>query len=436
MIQNCNLRLYQLAGVILSAGSQDNAVFRQLLDVICEALEVNTAGLFIWDDEIKLYYPLVLNGHESARVKSCFDKYAAGETCNVPLTVFDIAREHSGPSVAFGTGCQFIVIYSGEQCLGMIGIWSDRESRTYNSAEFIAAVAHCLTCVRMQRTNRALNLKSRELAKMRDRLEQVLRNNMDKQVLIEKMAADLKLEAEKANRANQAKSEFLSSMSHELRTPLNAILGFAQLLELDELSDDQQENLSHIINSGNYLLALINELLDLAKIESGKLVVENQYFSVRELIINCVDSVRTLAQKHRVNIVDTAVMSDCPEIYSDPMRVRQVLLNLLSNAIKYNRPQGEVKIDCERSRPGFLRIKVTDTGIGLSEEQTAVVFEVFERLSFDRSAVEGTGIGLNISKLLVQRLGGTIGVKSELDVGSCFWIELPLSPPSDIELLH
>lgn len=226
-----------------------------------------------------------------------------------------------------------------------------------------------------------------------------------------------------AQRASNAKSEFLSRMSHELRTPLNAILGFAQLLENDSPSPSQQADVAEILRAGWYLLDLINEILDLAAIESEKVVLALQTVSLSETLVECQSMIGPAAKKAEI-----AVTVLPPEgtltVLADPKRLKQVLLNLLSNGVKYNRRRGTVVVSCSYSSPTRVRIAVRDSGTGLSREQIAHLFEPFNRLGQERSDREGTGIGLVVSRRLVEAMEGEIGVESAVGEGSTFWVEL------------
>jgi len=244
------------------------------------------------------------------------------------------------------------------------------------------------------------------------------------QVLLDKNA-ELESAMSVAEKANLAKSDFLSSMSHELRTPLNAILGFAQLLEAGSPPPTaaQGKRLHQIIKAGWYLLALINEILDLAVIESGKLSVSREPVSLIDVMRECQAMIESEAQKHRIQI-NFLPFDNTWFANADRTRVKQVLINLLSNAIKYNREHGTVDVECSANTPERLRISIKDSGAGLSPEKLAQLFQPFNRLGQENGTEEGTGIGLVVTRQLVDLMGGTIGVESTVGMGSEFWIEL------------
>ena len=231
-----------------------------------------------------------------------------------------------------------------------------------------------------------------------------------------------------AEKANLAKSDFLSSMSHELRTPLSAILGFAQLMESGSPSPttSQKRSIDQILKAGWYLLELINEILDLALIESGKLPLSLEPISLTEVMQECQAMIEPQAQKSGIRM--TFPRFECPYfVIADRTRVKQILINLLSNAIKYNKVGGAVVVDCIASTPGRVRISVKDTGEGLTPDKLTQLFQPFNRLGKEAGIEEGTGIGLMVSKRLVELMKGEIGVESTVGKGSVFWIELNLT---------
>ncbi len=228
-----------------------------------------------------------------------------------------------------------------------------------------------------------------------------------------------------AEKANLTKSEFLSSMSHELRTPLNAILGFAQLLQsgAPRLSPEQKLSIDQILKAGWYLLKLINEILDLAKIESGNLALSMESVSLQDVLLDCQSLVAMTATASGVSMVFPRFRSS-RFVHADRMRLQQALVNLLTNAIKYNKVGGTVKVYCIVGNQERLRICVEDSGVGLPPEQLADLFQAFNRLGQKDGAIEGTGIGLVVCKRLVELMNGVIGVESTVGKGSVFWIEL------------
>ena len=266
------------------------------------------------------------------------------------------------------------------------------------------------------------NTVRRQAEAEQKRLDQILRET-HRELQAAKVAAET---------ANLAKSDFLSSMSHELRSPLNAILGFAQLIDSGKPAPTpgQKDSVDQIMQAGWYLLELINEILDLSLIESGQLSMSPEPMALAEVLADCQAMIEPQARKGSIRLCfslpDQALL-----VKADRTRVKQILVNLLSNAIKYNQPDGSVSVSCRASGGSRVRVSVRDTGPGLTPEKLAQLFQPFNRLGQEGGVVQGTGIGLVVSKRLVELMGGTIGAESQVGVGSEFWIELPATGPDE-----
>ncbi|HUR46631.1 MAG TPA: ATP-binding protein, partial [Candidatus Saccharimonadales bacterium] len=298
-----------------------------------------------------------------------------------------------------------------------------------------------LSCIRGQQEMRFIAQRTAELEKTNKVVEdKVARISLE---INERKQTEMALQKakEEAERANSAKSEFLSRMSHELRTPMNAILGFAQLLELEDLKATQREGVTHILKGGRHLLSLINEVLDIARIESGRLSLSSEPVRVSDLLQETLDLVKPLAAEMEVELIFQETDAKARYVLADRQRLKQVLLNLLSNAVKYNRPGGKVTLQCSGSIVGTgggeasvaaprLRLSIGDTGQGIASNQLNRLFSPFDRLGAENSQVEGTGLGLALSKRLVEAMGGKIGVSTEPGKGSLFWVELDLTEES------
>jgi len=278
---------------------------------------------------------------------------------------------------------------------------------------------------------RALDLEHEVAERRRSELEIARLNTVledrvgERTAQLEASNLELGQARKEAERANEAKSEFLSSMSHELRTPLNAILGFGQILASDTLpksAEQQKEFVNHILKAGRHLLTLINEILDLAKIESGGLTLSVEPTPISELLLECQQLTEPLASQRGVRMIFPPQSAVC--VIADRMRLKQVLLNLLSNAIKYNREGGAVVVACEATDSERVRVSVQDTGPGLRPDQLEALFQPFNRLGQQSGPIEGTGIGLVVTKKLMELMGGAIGVSSAVGTGSVFFIEL------------
>ena len=244
-----------------------------------------------------------------------------------------------------------------------------------------------------------------------------------------KSEQDLQLAKEEAERANAAKSEFLSGMSHELRTPLNAVIGFSQMLELQKdsaLTEQQREYLEIIRTSGEHLLELINEILDLAKVEAGRMNLQTAHVEPGALIDDCIALVVPMATGRGIQI-ESGAFDALPYVMVDRIKFKQILINLLSNAVKYNAEGGSVRVNVTHEGEAALAISVTDTGHGMTPEDCGALFEPFQRLGAEHGTVEGTGLGLVLAKRMIEAMGGAIRVESAPGLGSTFTLTVPIA---------
>ncbi len=279
---------------------------------------------------------------------------------------------------------------------------------------------------------------SRPINRLKNATDKFAHGNLQQRVVIDSgdeigglassfniMADNLQREIINANKANEAKSLFLSSMSHELRTPMNSILGFAQLLKNDTnepLSASQSQSVDVILNSGNHLLALINDVLDLSRIESGQLTVSDEPIRLEQVIQEIIGAFESIAENSGITIINKVRQCNM-FIKADKTRLKQVLTNLMSNAIKYNKPGGKVTVACKLSGSNLVRLSIQDNGFGIPKEKLTSLFKPFERLGQEKSNIEGTGIGLTITKRLVELMGGSIWVESVEGTGTKFIVE-------------
>jgi len=259
-----------------------------------------------------------------------------------------------------------------------------------------------------------------ENARLHDQLQ---RHATELEQRVADRTQDLREAKDEAERANRAKSTFLAGISHELRTPMNAILGFAQLLEMDDLTDEQEDGVQKILRAGGHLLQLINELLDIARIEAGELALSIEPVSVEELLVEAVDMTQPLGQELGVKVVVSGEIGGY--VRADRQRLLQVVLNLLANAVKYNRHGGIAEVTCSANADGRLAIAVRDTGHGIDADDLERLFVPFDRLGLEGGTIEGVGLGLALANRLVDVMDGTISVSSRRGVGSTFTVTLP-----------
>ncbi len=364
---------------------------------------------------------------------------------SIPVALFYFVRRRRSMAfdwmfIMFGV---FICACGTTHVLEIVTVWRP-VYRLEGLIKAITAAASLTTAVALWRLiPRMLSMPSpRQLHESNRRLEREVtnrkaieeelrrsRDELDERVQLRTAELRTEIQAreqarEEAERANRAKSEFLSRMSHELRTPLNAIIGFGQLLEMGAQNPRQRENVFHILKGGKHLLGLINEVLDIARIESGRLDMTLESVSVTQVFTEAVALIEPLAAQRKVRVGRIDGAADL-FIRADRQRLSQVVLNLLSNAVKYNRVGGSVGLSCTALPDGRRRLGISDTGPGISPADQSRLFIPFERLGAETSTVEGTGIGLALSKRLVEAMGGRIGVESVEGQGSTFFFELP-----------
>jgi len=307
-------------------------------------------------------------------------------------------------------------------------VWDSQRAKSVVTEKYLLALLIFILTILAIISSRYTRRLSRERNLLIDR-------GAELEDLVSERTRELVEAKNQAELANKTKSEFLASMSHELRTPLNAVLGYAQFLQHDPsnpISDAQNERIEAIQAGGNHLLKLINDVLDLAKIEANKLEINLEEVVAQDVVREALEFVVPETEVRNIEIFDAQEPEIKSIVRTDRVRFKQVLLNLLSNAIKYNKPNGTVHVSLEELG-GYVRIKVKDTGIGIKPDQRDLVFEMYDRLGQDsKTASDGTGLGLTISKMIVERLAGQMDFASEEGVGSTFWFDLPLATNNQV----
>lgn len=421
----CN-RILDLSFQTLNLQSGGHSEVKDVLSIIQQLLNVETVGIFFWDSELNALYPLGTCGSKRDLLCRHVNENSAlvweESTQNIDCLA---ARKTDSLRANIDMPLYFPLLGKHSK-LGILGFLNALQINYVSLQETISCVTNFILCVDSARKNRVLKKKSDDLEHTKSNLESLLKQNATIQERLEEMAAELKLTAEKAEKANRAKSEFLSSMSHELRTPMHGILGFAEILAMDDLSDSQRKKVERIRQSSEHLMRMINDLLDLSRIEAGRIDITKSNISLANFIRECIDLIQPLADKNSI-IIENQILDTTKQVFADKQKLKQVILNLLSNAIKYNRDKGSITIHCEANGENRLKINVIDTGRGIPADKLAQIFEKFERLHERDSIIEGTGIGLAICKKMIEGMDGDIGVNSVVSVGSCFWVQLPSS---------
>jgi len=292
---------------------------------------------------------------------------------------------------------------------------------------FLLALSVVFFGIRWQRERRLQEAKATLERRVEERTTELRSRQAalaEANLRLEAISARYLEEKEAAQSASRAKSDFLSNMSHELRTPLNAVIGFAQLLSTEESIDEgHRQSALLILNSGRHLLELVDEVLDLSKVETGKLVLSVETVDSGHLLGECIAAIRAEAEAAEIEI--RSVVEIGTEVLADRKRLRQVITNYLSNAVKYNRRGGRIEVAATAPTEDRVRLQVRDTGLGIEAGRQGELFKPFSRLVDASSGIDGTGIGLALSRRLAEAMGGSVGVESEVGSGSLFWIELP-----------
>jgi len=404
----------------------DTIRMKAIIEGFCYAGTIRTFNILVVDDDAAIgsYYAAVLEHHgmHVEIVQNPMETLTILDTCFPDLILMDLYMpECNGMELAS-------IIRQDDKYVHMPIIYLSTEKSIDRKLSAMAMggddfITKPVTPERLILSVDTRVRRSRWLTRIHGDLEALLSLN-------ERQREQLRFSKESAEQANQAKSEFLSSMSHELRTPLNAILGFAQILQMENekhlLSDVDKDNVNEILMAGHHLLDIINDILDLAKIEAGHIELQLRDVSLNDVIATCITMNQPMAAKRKISLINQTSSDVNTSICADIRSITQVILNLLSNAIKYNHEQGEVIISYQHHIDGYIRVLVDDTGPGIDDEYLDKVFEPFIR-ALSCGEVSGSGIGLVISKKMIEAMGGAIGFESTKGEGSSFWVDVPLS---------
>ena len=371
--------------------------------------------------------------------------YALSKDDPLIITDIDLETRFKSSALLLNEGVKSgvtVVIGGGKTPFGTLGAYTTRSRQfTRDDVYIMQNMAHLLSATMEQRriSNEIIQLNSHlqeinQELKVRNAQRQISLDALQEAAQVLQTAkAEADEARENAETANRTKNEFLSRMSHELRTPLNAILGFSQILEDQELTALQQESVKYIIKGGRHLLNLINDILDISRIEAGRFDLSIESIALAEIISEACALVRPLATKHNIHLQQKLLLAANCHVTADRRQLKQVLINLLSNAIKYNQPEGQVVVYGELANDERIRISVQDTGYGIAEEDLSKLFTPFERLDAANSDVEGTGLGLALSQRLLMAMDSTLLAESTFGEGSNFFFELPLAmAPEDV----
>jgi len=433
-----------LVALALALANSPHTILQVLADTILEVLRADSAGISVLTEDGERFHWAAIAGlwqpHIGGGTPRAFGPCGDVLDCNAPLLFRHFERRYPYflPVTPAVEECLLVPFHVEGKAVGTIWAIAHDARRKFDSEDLRMLVSLGVFASAARQALDQLHALGKQ-ARERQEVQNSLREMNEALVLGSVRQNELTEAAEKLNeqlqeaiavadQANAAKSDFLSRMSHELRTPLGAILGYAQLMESGSPppTATQKRSIEQILKAGWYLLELINEILDLALIESGKLALSQESVSLADVVRECQAMIEPQAQKRDIRLTFPRFDIPC-FVTADHTRLKQILLNLLSNAIKYNNVGGAVVVECMASSAGRARIRVEDTGKGLSADELEQLFQPFHRLGQEASAEEGTGIGLVVCKRLVELMGGVMGVESTPGKGSVFWVELNLA---------